>query len=314
MDTHAEEHLRAVLDAAFCNDGTYQLHQVEPTLQQCIFPIVTWEDDVLRWWGVAFAVAQYGNYSVMVTARHVIRDYREKYLYDKDKVVGQYVLLEPSSPDTSHQYPIEEPWAGDILPILGGSYQQPSYERDRAQAFDMPPRGSAPYDLAVFAVNWEGQNRLLPPTLKLSLQDLDVGERYAAIGYHSVLLEGEVSVPLCEQTEMVYERSLVTSTGVVREVFEHGRDLSGLNFPVFELVADYRPGLSGSPIFDSDGYVRAVVSRGLGADHTDGGPTISYACRIAPLMDLYFGDGDETLGILELAADGDIHVREVQGD
>lgn len=158
----------------------------------------------------------------MVMARHVIRDYQARNPHEVGKVIGQYVLLGPR-PNRSNQRPAEDRWPQDVLPLLGATYLQPTYEHDRDQSFDPAALGDAPEDLAIFAIDWNGLDRPAPPTLKLSLRDFSRGERLAAIGYHSVSLRRQDDLPLNEHTEMDYDRRLVTSTGTVREVFEQAR-------------------------------------------------------------------------------------------
>ena len=87
---------------------------------------------------------------------------------------------------------------------------------------------------------------------------------------------------------------MMASRGVIEEVHPNKRDSVLSNFPSFQTTGLYKSGMSGSPIFDSKGYIMGVVSHGIESD--DSGLVTGYGATIAGLLelrtDLHRDDGD----------------------
>jgi hypothetical protein len=90
------------------------------------------------------------------------------------------------------------------------------------------------------------------------------GQRMVAFGYQGV--RGSI-----KGNEVDYEDKLFSSDGIVTEVFRDKRDTVMLNFPSFHVEADFRPGMSGGPIFfDGHRGVSGIVCTGADAGYASG--------------------------------------------
>ena len=72
--------------------------------------------------------------------------------------------------------------------------------------------------------------------------------------------------------------------GMVRTVHNKGRDRVMLPGPCFEIGARFRPGMSGSPVFDKSGRICGIISTGVE------GAVSSYAVTLWPSLSELFGE------------------------
>lgn len=86
------------------------------------------------------------------------------------------------------------------------------------------------------------------------------------------------------------------SRGPVIDVFPSRRDSVEGPFPSFHAEVHCPRGMSGGPVFDTNGGVVGVVSRGL--DLAPGEPPVSFCASIAPIftMPMPLGDSMEPIG------------------
>lgn len=118
-----------------------------------------------------------------------------------------------------------------------------------------------PLDLAVL------QSASRPPEkfirnlpIRLGYRGPRVGDVVVAIGYPQInTVHGEA-----ERVVTRVEEGMFAGYGVVRAHHPNGRDRANPT-PVFEVVANWPPGMSGGPVFNTAGEVVGLVSRGLGA-------------------------------------------------
>ena len=90
------------------------------------------------------------------------------------------------------------------------------------------------------------------------------GDRVLALGYQGS--HGSIS-----GQEADYHDELFSSTGIVTDVFREKRDAVMLTFPSFLVDGDFRPGMSGGPIFfDGALGVSAVICSGSDAGYATG--------------------------------------------
>lgn len=74
-----------------------------------------------------------------------------------------------------------------------------------------------------------------------------------------------------------------TSAGTVGQVFPVQRDSSMLNFPCFEVHAQFAPGMSGGVVLDEEGQLCGLVCAGVKFDDPNA-PPLSYATTLWPFL------------------------------
>lgn len=143
----------------------------------------------------------------------------------------------------------------------------------------------------------------------------EVGERVAAFGYR----HGRVRVSNNAQGShhVDLDDEPITSVGVIRQIFEWGRDRVMLPFPCYRVSARFDGGMSGGPVFDETGCMCGIVCNNLDGSHLDGEP-VSHVTTLWPLFRLIV-DADRGAGYprgirypaLELARGGQISVLDL---
>jgi Trypsin-like peptidase domain len=84
------------------------------------------------------------------------------------------------------------------------------------------------------------------------------------------------------QSTGIINFQLVASLGNVEEIHPRRRDSSFVTFPSFRTTANYEHGMSGGPVWDTNGHVVGVVSTGYDVP----GGFIGYAAFLAAIMEL----------------------------
>ncbi|MGZ9712999.1 S1 family peptidase [Glaciimonas sp. GNP009] len=110
----------------------------------------------------------------------------------------------------------------------------------------LSPDGNPPHSLPVRLNGWQ-------PT---------IGENVLAVGYSGLKPNNEVDD---NELRALVEDEMYGAYGRITKVFPIGRESSNLT-PGFEVEADWRPGMSGGPVFNQRGEVIGIVSRSLAPD------------------------------------------------
>lgn len=104
------------------------------------------------------------------------------------------------------------------------------------------------------------------------------------------------------------DSELTTSIGVVREVFEFGRDRILLPFPCYRVGARFDGGMSGGPVFDEKGALCGVVCNNF--EGLDGEP-VSHVSALWPLFCFMVNDSSgKPHRVIDLARMGSIAVTD----
>lgn len=103
-----------------------------------------------------------------------------------------------------------------------------------------------------------------------------VGERVVAVGFP------EPKILVKAEDRIDYHLTMAATYGTVSEVHPGGRDRCMLPFGCFAVTADFRPSMSGGPIFNSEGRVCGIVCSGTNTE--PGIPPISYGALLWPLL------------------------------
>jgi hypothetical protein len=96
------------------------------------------------------------------------------------------------------------------------------------------------------------------------------------------------------------------TTGEVIEIFDERRDISRMPFPGFQTNARFDGGMSGGPIFNSDGELCGIISSAY-EPYEEGEPWASFVSSLWPLMGLQLDipiqgqDSQEPYVLAELA-------------
>jgi len=137
----------------------------------------------------------------------------------------------------------------------------------------------SPIDLALVELvplspEMDGQfarRRHLQPIVSLSPPS--VGSKVKGYGYIQSAVQGTIS-------DLTWTHRHRAAEGKVTKIHYPVRDWSSMAFPCFEADAAFDPGMSGGPVFNSDGRICGMVSRGM----TFGEDSVSWASSIWPAM------------------------------
>lgn len=218
-------------------------------------------DRNLEVWGTAFVIAK----GWAMTAKHVVMDYL--------KSIGGIDVFRGGAIKAEFSFPIH-------LYILGTVGQSVVFGVTRIYYNEIT-------DIALLRLTiqeekgWESLGEF--PTLQLLPPR--VGESISVVGCpHSYL--GHTVNNVCE----IHTFPRI-STGVVRDVHEMMRDRN-LNFPCFHTSARVLGRMSGSPIFNYDGYICGVAVYSMEQD--DAFEPISYGATLWPTAEILC-DGEPPL-------------------
>jgi Trypsin-like peptidase domain len=143
--------------------------------------------------------------------------------------------------------------------------------------------------------------RVLPPP---------TGEKVLAFGYR----ESKIQVTTVNGNPHIELNDVpTTSAGEVGQIFAERRDSAMLNFPCFEVLARFAPGMSGGMVIDEEGRLCGLVCAGTEFEDPDA-PPLSYAATLWPMLTTIIsgdrGDGyprGVSYPMIDLALDNIIH-------
>lgn len=239
-------------------------------LQTAVMPVVAYRGAELRILGTGFAIT---NSGLMVTARHVIEECLEISSINsfvpglEDQWgIGALYIAEPSPEDDMLPDP-ETGLKGLFGGILPSSHFYPMKDFDMGLLqLQLPVRVDSGAPIRV-------------PALQLSPGLPNDGDIVLALGYHSMKVESNVDGFSVKHS---IRQPLAATRGAIQAVHFPRRDSVSLNFPCFQVDAQFEGGMSGGPIININGGVIGVICSSF--DNGGDGGHISYGSLIAPLL------------------------------
>lgn len=237
-------------------------------LRKQVLPVLTVDKDsgFLTGLGTAFRVDPFGTF---VTAEHVLKDHFETPELREAAVAtvlfGIGLAYGAVGLDSKYFAPIREAmsWRAAVAepPVLIGAPQPPRMVADvmrfHVDASAVPGPQSAP-----------------PLPVRLSGRRPEVGDRVMATGYPELTcLEHEEPGKAIRFTERMYG-----AVGTITGLLPQGRGIS-YPWPLIEVEAHWRSGMSGGPVFNEQGEVIGLVSFSLEPDGDL--PGVGYATDLA---------------------------------
>jgi hypothetical protein len=126
---------------------------------------------------------------------------------------------------------------------------------------------------AEVAINWRGLAlRATPPPS---------GQKVVAFGYRESMVY--LSQGPNGQPHIDFNDKPTTSAGVVGQIFPAQRDSVKLNFPCFEVLAEFAHGMSGGLVVDEEGQLCGLICSGFEFG-LSGDPPLSYAVTLWPML------------------------------
>lgn len=244
-------------------------------LASSIVPLIVRQGECIWPLGTAFALSQ--SLDVLVTARHNIDCI--------DDSVGPL----PAGYTESVELDLE------IFGLWPTSLQQPN-DRHATAITALTTRQDS--DLALLSFDRTGIDSGVAATMRgltISTFPPTLGAECVAIGF-----PGMATTPLPgEDRKATASLPWRVSRGPVLDVFPQRRDIVEGPFPSFHAEAETPKGMSGGPVFDTNGGVIGIVSRGMdGVDLAHDLAPVSFCSSIAPIftMPLPLGTSMQSLG------------------
>jgi len=142
------------------------------------------------------------------------------------------------------------------------------------------------------------------------------GQKVVAFGYRESKVH--LSKGLNGQPHIDFNDKPTTSAGVVGQIFPTQRDSVNLNFPCFEVIAQFAPGMSGGLVVDEAGRLCGLVCSGFDFG-LPGDPPLSYAVTLWPMLaiEISIDRGDNyprgvRYPVIDLALDNIIRVSHLE--
>ena len=110
-----------------------------------------------------------------------------------------------------------------------------------------------------------------------------VGDQVIGFGLHSINFEGSHVGSEGKVEHIELNDKAASSQGVVRAVHPLYRDVSMLNFPCFEVDAQFEPGMSGGLVINAHSQVCGIVCSSMPATDEHPSPS-SYVAMLWPMM------------------------------
>jgi len=135
----------------------------------------------------------------------------------------------------------------------------PGIEVEDPMAFTGGSVTRKPLDLAVLRSAERPPEKLIANLpIRLRQPGPRIGDVVVAVGYPQIdTFHGDA-----ERAKTRVDEGMFAGYGVVKELYRNGRDRANPT-PVFEVGANWPSGVSGGPVFNMDGEVIGLVSRGL---------------------------------------------------
>jgi S1-C subfamily serine protease len=246
-------------------------------IQECVMPLLSKVNDVIRPVGTAFAIHPHG---LLLTARHVLEE-AVSHAEARQRLDGtscqhyelQALYMSSGSSGTE--------LLGGPLPVLelwGDEHQDVAIVR---------------VDLPRNVVTGEP---LRLRTAVLGTRPPKEGNPVVAVGYYKMAASSVTA------GQLTYQQETAISAGRVTEVFHERRDRTLAKYPCFHVDARFDSGMSGGPIFDDRNRVCGIVSRGVTSvdgQHTGLGASIWPALALP--MQLNVTGEMETTTLFDLA-------------
>jgi serine protease Do len=250
-------------------------------LRKAVVPLFRMEaNGDLKGLGTAFAIDPWGGFA---TADHVVAEARVEgkaqqtengdFRFEMPKDVGLVAVLGFGIVFGTVGLPAEavvhvrQAWS----PVLPG--------KDPLAALQRRP-DYQPIDLALMNTCIPAYDYVQNLRLKSRPPEPRPGDIVVAIGFPKIAtFRGNQA-----QARTRIEEGMKAGYGRVTRLYPGGRDLSNPT-PVFEVEANWPCGMSGGPVFNSDGEVIGVVSRGIEPDSEDG-VGLAWATCLQALSDL----------------------------
>jgi hypothetical protein len=140
-------------------------------------------------------------------------------------------------------------------------------------------------DIAILHLNLDRTPEADPTVewrcLPLRVTPPPTGQKVVAFGYRESQIQ--VTKGPNGQAHIDFNDKPTTSAGVVGRIFPERRDSSMLNFPCFEVHAQFAPGMSGGLVLDEDGWLCGLVCSAVKFDDPNTLP-LSYAATLWPIL------------------------------
>jgi len=117
-------------------------------------------------------------------------------------------------------------------------------------------------------------------TPKINLFPPIIGSKVAALGYPAREIKIEQDG---ENAKLLTDLRPMTTTGIVKQIHEYKRDSVRLPFPCFQTNARFDDGMSGGPVFDSNGCLCGLICQNL-PPSIPGEEHVSYVTTLWPSM------------------------------
>jgi len=237
-------------------------------LRKQIMPVLTVgkADGLLTGLGTAFQVDPFGTF---VTAEHVLKDFMEDKAAHESAVAavlyGYGLVYGTAGLRREFFAPIREALTvrsanPESSPLIG--YQEPRRIVADVMRFN------------VDASNVPGPRNVAPLPIRLSGRRPQVGDQVMAIGYPELTCLRRAS----EQTAMLFTERMYGAVGTITSLLPQGRGTS-YPWPLIEVQAHWRSGMSGGPVFNESGEIIGLVSFSLEPDGEL--PGVGYATDLA---------------------------------
>jgi serine protease Do len=238
-------------------------------------------DGDLEGLGSAFALDPWGHFA---TADHVIAEGRTR---------GRL-----SRPADNADWHVKMPSDEGFVAILGFGLAfgtvgiPPSAVVSVTQAFSPCVSGNDPLkaldgscdlrhiDLAVLTTTRPRAGLIANLPIVSSPRGPKIGDIVAAIGFPEI----QTFRGSADAARTVIEEGMFVAYGQVTSLYLNGRDASDPT-PVFEVTANWPPGMSGGPVFNAQGVVIGLVSKSL-LPTSDNERGVGWATWFAPLIEL----------------------------
>lgn len=262
--------------------GVFQVHE-NYGLRKAICPILWFEEDrSFTGLGTAFSLDEWGG---LLTADHVISDarLREKPKPEDDgsfsfEISGERGLVAM----LGHDRPLGDSSLkkGALAHIL--DTVSPALPEDNPISILQGKADHRPFDMAILRYDTPGRIKTQNLPISQSPPIPNIGDRVVALGYPGMSIENNPR----PNVDFRITDVLAAAYGWVTDVYPNGRDRSNFT-PVFQVDAYWPSGMSGGPVFNSQGEVIGIVSRSIAPKDNDT-PGTGWATMLGAIPNLAY--------------------------